>query len=47
MDGAGAFQYTREYLAEVETEARELVVQLGGNVVLESILDKFSLGLDE
>ncbi|KAJ1941101.1 hypothetical protein GGF37_003700 [Kickxella alabastrina] len=43
MDKAGAFEYTREYLAVLEDDIAEKIKEHGGNEVLEQMMAKLSV----
>lgn len=43
MKRMGSFEYTLSVLRELDTRARELVERLGGNPLLEQILDKMKM----
>ena len=40
LEKFGSFSYTRKFLEKLDTEARAEVAKLGGNPLLEDILDK-------
>jgi geranylgeranyl diphosphate synthase type 3 len=42
MRDAGSFKASREYLCELEVTARHEIAKLGGNVILESVIDSLS-----
>ncbi|KAI8924092.1 isoprenoid synthase domain-containing protein [Entophlyctis helioformis] len=44
LEGAGAFRQTQAFLEGMEREARSEIQRLGGNVVLEGILERLSAG---
>lgn len=39
----GSLEFTRSYLMQIERESREMIQRLGGNSMLESILDKLAI----
>jgi geranylgeranyl diphosphate synthase type 3 len=40
LEKFGSFSYTRKILEELDTEARAEVAKLGGNPLLEAVLDE-------
>jgi geranylgeranyl diphosphate synthase, type III len=40
LDKFGSFEYTRQVLAQLDNEARDEVANLGGNPLMESLLDE-------
>ncbi|CAG8568407.1 14142_t:CDS:2 [Ambispora leptoticha] len=47
MEGTGSFRYTEQYLAKTEKKVRDEIERLGGNPVLERIMDLLSVPLSE
>ena len=45
LEHTNTFDYCREFLANIEREARQEIEQLGGNTKLERIMDALSIPL--
>ena len=47
MDETNSFEYTKQYLRKVESEALDEIRRLGGNPLLEGVIRQLSVPISE